>query len=77
MTDAPSPNAAEPRRFEELQRALEEIVQRLERGDVPVDEAVQLWQQGEALYRECAARLDAVELEVEQLSAPNVVPETP
>lgn len=57
--------------FEELQRELEEIVQRLERGDVPVDEAVRLWREGEALYRECARRLEATELQVEELSAGN------
>lgn len=55
------------RTFEELQRALEEIVQRLERGDVPVDEVIALWQQGDALYRECAGRLEAVELRIEEL----------
>ena len=55
------------RTFEELQRALEEIVQRLERGDVPVDEVIALWKQGDALYRECAHRLEAVELRIEEL----------
>lgn len=53
--------------FEELQRSLEEIVQRLERGDVPVDDVIALWQQGDALYRECARRLEAVELRIEEL----------
>lgn len=58
---------AEHRSFEELQRELEEIVRKLEQGDVPVDDAVELWQRGEALYRECAGRLEAVELRVEEL----------
>jgi exodeoxyribonuclease VII small subunit len=57
----------ERRSFEELQRELEEIVRKLEQGDVPVDDAVALWQRGEALYRECAGRLEAVELRVEEL----------
>jgi exodeoxyribonuclease VII small subunit len=55
------------RPFEELQRALEEIVQRLERGDVAVDEVIALWQEGDALYRECARRLETVELRIEEL----------
>ena len=55
------------RTFEELQRLLEEIVQRLERGDVPVDEVIALWQEGDAVYRECARRLEAVELRIEEL----------
>ena len=57
----------EPRSFEELQRSLEEIVQRLERGDVPVDEVIRLWQEGDELYRECARRLETVELRIEEL----------
>ena len=56
------------RSFEELQRELEEIVTRLERGDVPVDEAIALWQRGEELYRICADRLDAATMRVEELA---------
>ena len=55
--------------FEELQRELEEIVGQLERGDVPVDEAIRLWQRGEDLYRRCAAVLEAAEGRVEELAA--------
>jgi exodeoxyribonuclease VII small subunit len=55
-------------RFEELQAELEDIVGRLERGDVPVDEALRLWRRGEELYRLCVARLDAAEGQVEELS---------
>lgn len=54
--------------FEELQRELDAIVAALEQGDVPVDEAIRLWQRGEALYRACAARLDAATLQVEELA---------
>ena len=39
--------------FEELRRELEEIVGKLERGDVGVDEAIRLWQRGEELHRRC------------------------
>jgi exodeoxyribonuclease VII small subunit len=55
------------RSFEELQRELDEVVQRLERGDVPLDEALSLWERGEQLYRACAARLDGAELRIEEL----------
>ncbi len=55
------------RRFEELQRELDDIVARLERGDVPLDEALVLWQQGEDLYRACAERLEQAELRIEEL----------
>ena len=55
--------------FEDAQRELEEIVQRLERGDVPLDEALKLWQRGEELYRFCKERLDAAEGKIEELAS--------
>ena len=54
--------------FEELQRELEEIVTRLERGDVPVDEAIGLFRRGEELYAACVERLQGAELRVEELT---------
>jgi exodeoxyribonuclease VII small subunit len=45
------------------------VVGRLERGDVPVDEALQLWQRGEELLRLCRARLESAEGRVEELSS--------
>jgi exodeoxyribonuclease VII small subunit len=53
--------------FEELQRELDDIVTKLERGDVPLDEAVALWRRGEELHRVCVERLDRAELEIEEL----------
>ena len=55
--------------FEELRRELEEIVGKLERGDVAVDEAIQLWQRGEELHRQCTALLEAAEGRIEELAA--------
>ena len=53
--------------FEELQRELDELVARLERGDVLLDEALALWERGQELYRACAERLDRAELRIEEL----------
>ena len=47
--------------FEQKQAALEAIVAKLESGNVPLDEMITLYEQGEALYRECTATLDAYE----------------
>jgi exodeoxyribonuclease VII small subunit len=58
----------EERSFEELQRELDGIVARLERGDVPVDDAIALFRRGEELYRACVERLQAAELRVEELT---------
>jgi len=61
----------EPRSFEELQRDLEEIITRLERGDVPVDDAITLFRRGEQLYAECVARLQGAELQIEEFLPPS------
>jgi len=53
--------------FEELLRELDELVARLERGDVPLDEALALWRRGGELHRACVERLDRAELEIEEL----------
>ena len=60
---------ASEKSFEELRRELEEIVGKLERGDVAVDEAIELWQRGEELHRLCAALLEAAEGRIEELAA--------
>jgi len=54
--------------FEEAERELETIVQRLERGDADVDELTKLWQRGEELYRICAAKLDSVRGRIDELA---------
>jgi exodeoxyribonuclease VII small subunit len=59
------------RSFEELQKELEDIVARLERGDVAVDDAIALFRQGEELYKECVERLRGAELRIEELTAPS------
>ncbi len=64
MSDAPP---AEPS-FEDAQRELESIVERLERGQAPLDETIALWERGEELYRFCAAKLDAAHGRIEELA---------
>jgi exodeoxyribonuclease VII small subunit len=56
------------RTFEELQKELEDVVARLERGDVAVDDAIALFRRGEELYRACVERLQAAELRIEELA---------
>lgn len=54
--------------FEEAQRELESIVQRLESGDASLDEAIKLWERGEELYGVCTAKLDAAHGRIEELA---------
>ena len=59
---------SDDRSFEELQRELDEIVTRLERGDVEVDDAIALFRRGEELYKTCVERLQGAELRIEELT---------
>ena len=56
------------RTFEEAQKELEQIVERLERGDVGVDELTTLWERGEELYKLCAERLAQAQGRIEELA---------
>ena len=54
--------------FEAAQRELEQIVERLERGEAGLDEAIQLWERGEELYKTCVGKLDAAQGKIEELA---------
>ena len=54
--------------FEEAQAELEQIVERLERGDVGLEELTKLWERGEELYRRCAAQLNDAQGKIEELA---------
>jgi exodeoxyribonuclease VII small subunit len=54
--------------FEEAEKELSEIVERLERGDTGLDEAIRLWERGEELYRLCRERLDEAHGRIEELA---------
>lgn len=54
--------------FEDAQTELERIVERLEHGQVPLDEALALWERGEELYRFCRTKLDGAQGRVEELA---------
>lgn len=54
--------------FEEAQRELEKIVERLEGGQASLDEAIALWERGEELYKLCVGKLDAAQGKIEELA---------
>ena len=54
--------------FESAQAELESIVERLERGEASLDEAISLWQRGEELVRFCTGKLDSAQGQIEDLS---------
>jgi exodeoxyribonuclease VII small subunit len=55
--------------FEDALRALEDVVRRLEGGEVPLDESLTLYERGEALRKHCQARLDAAQARIEKIVA--------
>ena len=54
--------------FETAQKELEGIVERLERGEAELDEAIRLWERGEELLRFCLTRLETAEGKIEELA---------
>ena len=53
--------------FEQALDALERIVDDLERGDVPLDQSIRIYERGEALKKHCDDLLKAAEDKVEKI----------
>jgi len=59
--------AVETLTFEKALAELEQIVGRLERGDVPLAESIAIYERGEALKNHCAKLLGEAEARVEKI----------
>jgi exodeoxyribonuclease VII small subunit len=69
MADDAKPNADVTKlSFEKALAELEQIVQRLERGDVPLEESVAIYERGETLKRRCEELLRQAEARVEKIT---------
>jgi exodeoxyribonuclease VII small subunit len=66
MTDAATP--VTELTYEQALTALEDVVTRLERGDVPLDESIGLYERGAALKARCEAMLSEAEMKVAQIA---------
>lgn len=66
MPDARPDIAALP--FEKAMQELEDIVGKLEKGAVTLDESVRLYERGEALKKRCEALLKEAEARVEKIA---------
>jgi exodeoxyribonuclease VII small subunit len=69
-TEPPTPN------FENSLQELEQLIARLERGDLPLAESLQLFEQGVALTRQCHGALTQAQQKVELLLQENGVEKT-
>ena len=54
--------------FERALKELEQIVSRLERGDVELEESINIWERGEALKDHCDRLLKQAESRVEKIT---------
>lgn len=57
----------EPPKFEAALTRLEQIVQRLEKGELPLEESLVLYEEGISLSRLCHAKLEEAEGKIEML----------
>lgn len=55
--------------FEENMQRLEQIVRAMERGDVPLEESLKLFQEGVSLVDSCGKLLDEAELQIKKITA--------
>ncbi|MDR3385727.1 MAG: exodeoxyribonuclease VII small subunit [Rudaea sp.] len=56
--------------FEKSLDELEKLVERMEQGDQSLDDSLQSFERGVALYRNCQSALEQAELRVKLLSDP-------
>ncbi|MBI2398036.1 MAG: exodeoxyribonuclease VII small subunit [Xanthomonadales bacterium] len=68
------PETSETSRVAEFEHSLDELEQlvaRMEKGDLPLDESLAAFERGVGLYRQCRSALDQAELRVRQIIDPN------
>ena len=53
--------------FEESMNRLEQIVRAMERGDVPLEESLKLFQEGTELVQTCTKLLDDAQLQIKKV----------
>ena len=64
MTDAPLSEMS----FEDAMKELETVVNRLESGDVPLEDSIKLYERGAALKAHCQKKLAEAEEKVAQIT---------
>ncbi len=67
MTETATNDDIKAMSFEQALDALERIVDDLERGDVPRDQSIRIYERGEALKAHCDRLLKAAEDKVEKI----------
>jgi exodeoxyribonuclease VII small subunit len=65
VTDTPKAEAGP--KFEDALKELEDVVTRLEKGELALEESLRLYERGIALARQCHAKLEEAEGKIELL----------
>ena len=55
--------------FEDALKALEDVVRKLESGEAPLDQSIELYARGDRLRKHCQTRLDAAQTRIEAIVA--------
>ena len=55
--------------FEENMKRLEQIVRTMEKGEVPLEDSLKLFQEGTELVRKCGKLLDEAQLQIKRIVA--------
>jgi exodeoxyribonuclease VII small subunit len=67
MTEPAIPDDIAGMSFEAALAQLEQIVHKLETGDVPLEDSIRIYERGSALKAHCERRLREAELKVERI----------
>jgi exodeoxyribonuclease VII small subunit len=67
----PAPPPSPVAQFESSLDELETLVQKMERGDLSLDDSLAAYERGVTLYRQCQGALEQAELRVRLLSDPS------
>ena len=70
MAKKPAPDISPVADFEQSMLALEDLVGRMETGDMTLEESLAAYERGVGLYRRCQSALEQAELRVRLLSDP-------
>ncbi len=70
LTEATAADAGSVAEFEKSLDELETLVERMEQGEMSLDDSLKSFERGIALYRNCQSTLEQAELKVRQLSDP-------
>jgi len=60
--------------FEQAMAELDEIVRKLENGQIPLEEAVKVYERGIELKKICEEKLNTAEMKIEKLTLKNGQP---